>query len=156
MTAKRIIQVVLGVVALVPLLFIAAGIANELKLHKMRNGIVLEGRVLEGGELGKPKGIRTHYLKVKFENKTGEPEVRTFAVDRDDFVHANQVGSIPITYVPENPALSRVGKMAGYDRTPLWVAIGGFVLIVAAFAVIQFLPKSRIQESASFNELRTK
>jgi hypothetical protein len=133
-------------VSLAPLLFIAAGIANELKVSKLRNeGVVVEGRILDGGELARPTGRKTHYLQVEFEKGAGEKVVKAFPVDRDDFVHANQVGKIPITYVPRNPALSRVGTRFGYNRTPLFVAIGAFVLIAGTVAVIQFLPKETLK-----------
>ena len=134
------------VISLLPLLFIAAGTANELKLHRIRNeGVVVEGRVLDGGKYAQPKGIKTHYLRVEFETGAGGKEVKMFPVDNDDFVHANQAGKIPITYVPGNPRLSRVGSWYGYNRTPLFVAIGTFLLIAIAIAVIRLLPKWKTQ-----------
>ena len=142
MRTRRVIQTILGAMCLIPLLFIAAGIANEPKLGKIRNnGVVVEGRILDGGELPQPKGVKTHYLQVEFEKTTGEREVKTFSVDRDDFVHAKQAGKIPITYVAGRSGISRVGTGFGYDRTPLFVAIAAFLLMAAAIVVIQFVPK---------------
>ena len=138
---KRVAQLSLGLISLIPLLLIVCGIANELKLSKLRNdGIVVKGRILDGGELAQPRGIKTHYLKVEFEKNTGERIVKEFTVDHDDYIYANQAGKIPITYVPGNPGLSRVGTRYGYNRTPLYIAATAFLIIVVAIAVIQFLP----------------
>ena len=141
MRAKFAIQLTLGIISLLPLLFVVAGVGNELKLRTIRtDGIVVEGHVLGGGELTPPRGIKTHYLRVEFDKQSGESEVKTFPVDQDDYYYANQAGKLPITYVPGNPGFSRVGRRYGYDRTPLILAIMAFILFVAIIVVIHFLP----------------
>ena len=150
MKTRKVVQIILGVISLVPLLFIAAGIANEVKLARLRNhGIVVQGRVVEGGVLSKPRGIKTHYLRVEFGKRTGEMEIRTFPVDQDDFARANEMGRVPITYVPGTPELSRVGGAYGFNRKPLYAAIGMFLLITGSMSAIQLLPNRHSHGTAN-------
>ena len=137
---KIVIQIVIGLVLLGSLVVIAAGTANEMKLRKLRNsGVVVEGSVLDGGLLDNPRGIKTHYLKVEFQKENGEKVTKRFPVDQDDYLHASQLGKIPITYVPEQPGLSRVGSYYGYDRAPLYAAIVGFLFSLAVILGTQYL-----------------
>jgi hypothetical protein len=137
---KTIIQIIISLVLLGSLVVIAAGIANEMKLKKLRGrGVVVEGNVLDGGSLDKPTGIKTHYLKVEFQKENEEKVIKRFPVDRDDYLHAMQLGKIPITYVPDEPGLSRVGAYYGYNRTPLYAAIVGFIFSSVAIFVTQYL-----------------
>jgi hypothetical protein len=111
-----------------------------MKLRQLRNnGIVIEGAVLAGGELETPKGIKTHYLRVRFQKENNEDVTKDFPVDRDDYQRAAQSGRISITYVPGKSDLSRVGAYYGYNRTPLYAAIIGFLFSSAAILVTQYL-----------------
>ena len=144
MRKKTIIQIVIIPVLLCSLLVIAAGAANEMKLRTLRNsGVVVEGRVLDGGSLDTPRGIKTHYLKVEFPNENAEKVTKDFPVDHDDYLLASQSGTIPITYVPQKPDLSRVGTYFGYNRSPLYAAIVIFLFSCAAILITQFLYKTK-------------
>ena len=140
MKKKTIIQIIISLVLLCSLFVIAAGIANEVKLRKLRSsGVVVEGSVLDGGRLDNPRGIKTHYLKVEFQKENKEKITKNFPVDTDDYLHARQLGKIPITYVPNKPGLSRVGTYFGYNRAPLYAAIVGFLFSFAALLITQYL-----------------
>ena len=141
MSTKLIIRLTLSVISLLPLLFVVGGLGNELKLRTLRNeGIVVEGRVIEGGELKPPRGIKTHYLRVEFDKQSGERVEKFFPVDQDDHHYASQAGKLPITYVPGKPGFSRVGNRYGYNRAPLVVAVLAFLIFIALIIVVQFLP----------------
>jgi len=137
MNTKIVSQIILGAISL---LFIASGIANEIKLGKLqKEGIAVEGRILEKGELGESMGIRTHYFKVEFKRNSGDKEVKVFPVDQNDFDQASQMGVevVIVTYVSDDPGLSRIGTHFGYNRMPLYVTILVFILIIVAIGVIQ-------------------
>jgi hypothetical protein len=140
MKKKTIIQVIISLVLLCSLIFIAAGIANEMKLRKLRSSsVVVEGSVLDGGRLDNPRGIKTHYLKVEFQKENKEKVTKDFPVDNDDYLHARQLGKIPITYVPNKLGLSLVGGYYGYNRIPLYVAIVGFLFSSVALLITRYL-----------------
>ena len=144
MKKKTIIQILISPFLLCSLLGIAAGTANEMKLRTLRsNGVVVEGRVLDRGSLDTPRGIKTHFLKVEFPNKNAEKVTKDFPVDHDDYLLASQSGTIPITYVPQKPGLSRVGTYFGYNRSPLYAAIVVFLFSSAAILITQFLYKTK-------------
>jgi len=118
---------------------------NERKLHTIRHtGKVVEGEILDSGKLEQSSGIKTHYLKVRFVQEDGNEVVKSFPVDEDDYLHALEMGRIPITYVPKNPGFSRVGKYYGYNRAPLCFAIIIFITSLSFLVVLEIPIRRKI------------
>ena len=141
MRTRAGIQFVLGFIATVPLIFIIAGVADQLKLEGLKEkGVIAEGYILGLGELRDAKGVRTHYLEVKF-RQNDRVVIRKFPVEKNEFIRASQLETVKITYVPGKSNLSRLGTHFGYNKTPFYIAIAALFFIVIAALATKYYPE---------------
>ena len=137
------IQFVLGVIATVPLVFIIAVVTNQLKLENFREkGVVVEGHILGLGKLRDPKGIRTHFLEVRFQ-QNDRVVIKKFPVEKNEYLRASRLEKVKITYVPGKSNLSRLGTHFGYNKAPFYLAIA-LLFVIAVIAVFtKYYPRSQ-------------
>ena len=143
MRTRAGIQFVLGFIATIPLVFIIAGVANQLKLEDLREkGVVVEGYILGLGELRDPKGIRTHFLEIKF-RQSDRVVIKKFPVEKNEYLRASQLEKVKITYVPGKSNLSRLGAHFGYNKKPFYLSIAVLFFIVITALITNYYPTRR-------------
>ncbi len=145
----RTIQILLGLFFCGALFMVFMGISNGLKLKQLEDeGVVVMGEILNFGELEREKGLKTHFLYVEFQKRDGKMVQEKFTMTSADYEKAIVIDTIPITYVPHKPGLSRVGNSYGNNQLPLFYAIVGsfFGLIFIIVLEIIYRKKANNQD----------
>lgn len=97
---------------------------------------VVEGRVIRSSTQRLSKGGQSSTLVVEYTPVNHPAITREFAVDGDAYRAAQATGRAKVTYVPEEPRISRVTDFA---RLPfqLLIVLGGVMSLAALAGLVQ-------------------
>ena len=102
-----------------------------------RRSAVTEGRVVDGSTHRLSKGGQTSTLIVEFVPDQQAAITREFDVDRSTYQSGLDSGKVTVTYLPEDPRVSRVTR---FDPLPyqILMGFGGLVLLSGLFCLGHF------------------
>lgn len=97
-----------------------------------------EGRVISGASRALSKGGQSLTVLVEYVPAGHAAITREFDVDSGDFRSAKATGKVTVTYVPDEPQISRVTKFAVLPYQFL-IGLGGGMLLAGLFCLWHWL-----------------
>jgi hypothetical protein len=96
-----------------------------------QSAAVVEGHVIRSSSERLSKGGHSYTLVVEYIPANHAPITKEFDVDGGDFTTARETGKAKVTYVPEEPEISRVTHFAALPFQVL-LALGGLMMLGGA------------------------
>jgi hypothetical protein len=124
------LMAILGLIVLVTW-FTRSG--SEGKLD--REGVTVTGRVLGGEERGIRQKYKLLYLDVSYRSADGVDHRREFSVLRETYDRAMESKTIPVIYLPADPAQARIDR----EDTSVTPLLLGLALTLAGTGALAFI-----------------
>jgi Protein of unknown function (DUF3592) len=102
-----------------------------------QSSAVVEGRVISSESRPLSKGGQSMTLVVEFAPANHAAITKTFHVDSDDFKAAEATGKAKVTYLPDDPQVSRVTEFALFPSQFL-VGFGGVVSLAGMVCLVHY------------------
>lgn len=103
-----------------------------------KSSAVIEGRVISSTSRPLSKGGQSSTLVVEYVPKNHAAITKEFDVDSDDYKSAQATGKAKVTYLPEDPQVSRVTNFAMLPFQVL-IGLGGLMTLAGLFCFVHAL-----------------
>lgn len=109
-----------------------------------QNSTKTEGRVVSSATRPLSKGGQSYSVVVEYLPASHPAITKEFDVDSTDYKAAQDTGKATVTYVPEEPQVSRVTKFAVLPFQVL-IGLGGVMLLAGLFCLSHVVKSGRRQ-----------
>jgi Protein of unknown function (DUF3592) len=103
-----------------------------------QSSAVVEGRVISSSTRRLSKGGQSSTLVVEYVTPNHPAITKKFDVDSDDYQAAKETGKARVTYLPENPQVSRVTDFAILPFQIL-IGLGGLMTLGGLYCLVHAL-----------------
>ncbi len=106
-----------------------------------QSAVSVEGRIIGGDSQSLSKGGQASSLVVAYTPANHAMITKTFAVDGETYRAAQASNTVKVTYVPEEPQISRVTKFALFPFQFL-MGLGAVMCLAGLFCLLKFVTRS--------------
>lgn len=117
-------------------MFVVTFKANRENDRLDAEGVTVVGEIVGGEESRRPGRGRSYKLEVTYSSE--DDRVRNqkrFSVAKDVYAQAGTGGEVPVTFLPSDPDVARVGERRdsafGFVAGPVMVLVGAGILVYA-------------------------